>query len=593
MLFRSDGIELVSTTFSSSADNAFNISCHGGATGFINLEFGGGTGPYIFNWITYPAGANIVPGAKNQSGLIAGDYELQVVDANGCDRLYPPFTLTEPDSLAITPTLSATFDNAYNINCNGGTGTINLVVTGGSEGNYTYNWSTANGSGIIQGARDQASLTAGTYTIEVTDFNGCLAIIDTTLTQPDPIEITLVPTQITCESTGFDNGSIVMTVTGGSGNYMFLWSTGATTKDLAGLTQDVYSVIVTDSYGCQAFDTIFISNPPDLTLDIAASDYGGFNISCFGLSNGWLEVIPVTGEAPFIYLWSGPDGFTSTSNRITNLSEGEYTVTVIDRNMCTATEMAEVTQPGRIDMIANLSQSTNGMHNINCSGGSTGVISLAAVNAVGITQWLWSDGATGNTRSGLTAGDYTVILIDANNCATDSTFTLTQPDPIEITFTVTQPLCLEKPDGDILIDVTGGIPLYSYLWNDNSTDGNRVGVLPGLYILTVTDMNGCIAVDSVKLEPEKELCLEIPNAFSPNGDLINDFWNIGMVYLYPNMEVVIFNRWGETLWRSERGYPVPWDGRSNGKALPIDSYHYIINLNNGRKPVLGNVTIVR
>ena len=66
-----------------------------------------------------------------------------------------------------------------------------------------------------------------------------------------------------------------------------------------------------------------------------------------------------------------------------------------------------------------------------------------------------------------------------------------------------------------------------------------------------------------------------------------------MVYLYPNMEVTIFNRWGETIWRSERGYPVPWDGRSNGKALPIDSYHYIINLNNGRKPVLGNVTIVR
>jgi gliding motility-associated-like protein len=106
-------------------------------------------------------------------------------------------------------------------------------------------------------------------------------------------------------------------------------------------------------------------------------------------------------------------------------------------------------------------------------------------------------------------------------------------------------------------------------------------------------MNGCLVKDSVNVKPINETCLLIPNAISPNGDLINDVWNIGMKELYPKMEVIIFNRWGETIWRSERGYPRPWDGTSNGSPLPIDSYHYIIDLHNGSRPFVGNVTIVR
>jgi gliding motility-associated-like protein len=102
-----------------------------------------------------------------------------------------------------------------------------------------------------------------------------------------------------------------------------------------------------------------------------------------------------------------------------------------------------------------------------------------------------------------------------------------------------------------------------------------------------------MARDSVQVDPLNETCLVIPKAFSPNGDLINDVWNIGLKELYPKMEVKIFNRWGEPVWRSEKGYPIPWDGKSNGAQLPIDSYHYIIDLHNGSRPLIGNVTIVR
>ena len=111
--------------------------------------------------------------------------------------------------------------------------------------------------------------------------------------------------------------------------------------------------------------------------------------------------------------------------------------------------------------------------------------------------------------------------------------------------------------------------------------------------MTVTDLNGCFVKESMNVDPVNKSCLIIPNAISPNGDLINDVWNIGMIDLYPNIEVKIFNRWGQTLWVSEKGYPTPWNGKSNGVTLPIDSYHYIIDLHNGSKPILGNVTIVK
>jgi len=91
----------------------------------------------------------------------------------------------------------------------------------------------------------------------------------------------------------------------------------------------------------------------------------------------------------------------------------------------------------------------------------------------------------------------------------------------------------------------------------------------------------------------KEDFLEIPDAFSPNGDGINDVWNIIGKDFYPDIEVTIYNRWGQMIWQSGRGYPVPWDGISRVKELPVDSYHYVIDLHNGLKPIVGDVTIVK
>jgi gliding motility-associated-like protein len=245
-------------------------------------------------------------------------------------------------------------------------------------------------------------------------------------------------------------------------------------------------------------------------------------------------------------------------------------------------------------MIVTKSESVTGGLSIDCAGGKTGSISVESVNNAGSVDYLWSDGEMGSTRTGLMAGYYKVITIDSNGCTADSTILLTEPDSIVISFAVTQPQCTDMPDGGININVTGGANSgYTYLWSDNSTTQNIATAVSGVYSVTVTDANGCSATSSVTINPVNDLCLELPNAISPNGDNINDLWNIGLRELYPEMEVTIFNRWGESVWKSGRGYPVPWDGRSNGNMLPMDSYHYIIDLKNGRKPIIGTITVVK
>ena len=589
------GMQLSGSQVSKSPDGHFNISCNGGNDGSVSMTITGGSGNYIYSW----TGPNLFTAStKDLTGLLAGDYTCSIRDLNGCILTpTPTFHLTEPSALVLSPPVtSVSTDGAYNINCYGSsTGWINFTVSGGSIGNYRYNWSTSNGSGIISGQLNQTSLTAGTYHLVVSDSNSCVVTKDITLTQPNVFVTQLKANNITCKSADFNNGSIIQTVSGGVPPYSYLWSNGSTAKDLVGLTQGSYKVTVTDFNGCIKTDSARIDLPPALNYTKSLSDYNGYNISCNGLANGYINVDPTTGMAPFVYTWTGPGGFTSTTKNILNLKAGQYQLLIVDVNECKASETFDLTEPGKLGITYNVPSSTAGGFNINCAGDSTGYIEIEPVNQVKTVDYLWADGIFGKERMNLPAGNYSIIITDANNCHASSTITLTEPDSMKLVFDISPPFCPDKPDGEIRTDVTGGVrgTDYSYKWSDNSTNKNLSNIPKGYYKVTVTDMNGCSIKDSVNVNPINETCLIIPNAFSPNGDLINDVWNIGLIELYPSMEVKIFNRWGEPIWRSEKGYPKPWDGKSNGSELPIDSYHYIIDLHNGSKPLIGNVTIVR
>jgi hypothetical protein len=191
-----------------------------------------------------------------------------------------------------------------------------------------------------------------------------------------------------------------------------------------------------------------------------------------------------------------------------------------------------------------------------------------------------TDGCLGPVRSGQ------VFVSPIPTLTASGTDAVTFSDDGKIDFTFTN-----VPDGTYTISYSTGSFTNVTVAGGRSTLTAPTGKYNNLSIT----VNGCTSVASanVVLSEPKQLILKIPEAFSPNSDLINDVWDIGNIHAYPNVEITIYNRWGQSVWKSERGYPHQWDGKSNGVNLPIDSYHYVINLHNGSKPIVGVITIVR
>ena len=587
-----EGITLLSDTVSTYQDGN-NISCHGINNGSISLEFEGGSGDYVYEW-TGPD--SFTSTEKNINSLYAGTYDLLVTDQTGCDMPFS-YVLTEPDTLNILFSPTETFDGLYNIDCNGGLADVDITPGGGSLNGYEYLWSTTNGSGFEISDEDQTGLSAATYYVQLTDGNACIYDDSIVITQPEPLQVEVNKTNITCESATMDNGTIDIEVSGGADThpYIFNWDNGSTTEDLSGLMEGRYIVTIEDAYGCIIIDSADIYLPPPLEIDKIVSDYNGMNIRCLGETNGSIDINVTSGDGPYSFAWEGPDGYTSDQSSINSLPAGQYRVHIVDSNLCELRDTTDMIEPGQIGFDAIISESDFGVYNVNCFNDSTATIELDGINGVGSLSFYWTDGFIGSYREGLGAGQYGVIINDANQCNKDTIINITQPEPISVIETIDEPYCIDMPDGTITLLASGGIVLadYFYVWSDNTTGSVLSNIAAGTYIYTVTDDNGCSLTDTIVVSSERDNCLTIPNAISPNGDGINDVWNIDLIDLYPDAEIKIFNRWGEIVWASEKGYPQPWDGRSKGRELPIDSYHYIINLNNGRKVILGHVTIVR
>ncbi|MCK4630150.1 MAG: gliding motility-associated C-terminal domain-containing protein, partial [Bacteroidales bacterium] len=595
------GIELTDTVFSISNDGNYNISCYGASDGSIDITIVGGSGNYSYTW-TGPAGADIDTTAEDQTGLIAGLYNVLVLDVNDCDRNYS-FTLTEPDSLSLTYTTSLSITGNNNINCAGGNeGSIDISMGGGSVGNYSYEWSTDDGSGIITENQDQTGLTAGHYNIIVTDLNGCVLSRDFVLTEPDSLLTTIAGTDITCASASYDDGAADLTVTGGTGlgTYLFNWSNGAVTEDINNLTAGTYWVTVSDANNCIKQDSIEIHLPPPLLISIDTSEYNGYNISCTGRTDGWINIVMESGTPPYLFSWTGPGTFSSSEQNIQNLEAGSYSLHIVDGNSCIGDTTILLTEPDPLLVDILLSTTASEDYQIYCYGDNTGMIDLDVSGGIEPYSYLWMDGTAESSRSLLQAGDYTVIILDKNSCSLDTTITLAQPAPLTVSGVITDAYCPDMPDGEIEINVEGGYvaSTYYYLWSDNVpssyiNDSYIEELTADIYTVIITDDNNCELRDTFEVKHENTQCLEIPTAFSPNGDGINDYWQIGLIELYPKAVIEIFNRWGKIVFKSENGYDPPWYGTYKGRSLPVDSYYYFIDLQNGTKPLDGHVTIVK
>ncbi|MDR1172188.1 MAG: gliding motility-associated C-terminal domain-containing protein, partial [Bacteroidales bacterium] len=328
----------------------------------------------------------------------------------------------------------------------------------------------------------------------------------------------------------------------------------------------------------------------------AVSDFNGYHIDCYGNSTGKITLDILNGRGEYQYVWSG-----DVSGGLEHLAAGFYSVDVTDKFNCKGSVSITLTQPDQL-----WGQPT--VTDITCPGGDDGSIQVLAGGGVASYGYQWSNGAADSPIAGnLTAGAYEVRVTDKNNCILDLQAALTQPPAFTVDFIPTAAFCPETVDGDIRAAVSGGTPPYAYLWPGvgSATASNITDVRAGTYTLEITDAANCKYSQTVELGYTSDECLRIPNAFSPNDDGANDRWEItvgdaqaSVRYplgdLYPDAVIEVYSgNWGLLLYRSQKGYPEPWDGKYHGKYLPVNSYVYIIKLDNHSRPITGNVTIIR
>ncbi|MEM7101720.1 MAG: gliding motility-associated C-terminal domain-containing protein [Bacteroidota bacterium] len=502
---------------SPTSQSGTNIACSGDTDGIATAIVSGGTPPYAYTW----SDGQTVASA---TGLGAGTYDITVTDVNGCEET-ASVTLTEPMEPVDLIVSSATFESGTNISCSGAADGSGVATVSGGSPPYTYEWSNGETDSSI------SNLGPGTYTVTVTDVNGCEETANIILTEPsNPVDLLLVSptsqggTNIACN--GGTEGLADATVTGGSPPYIYEWSNGETDTSISGIGAGTYNFTVTDVNGCEETASITLTEPDgpvDLMLDSPTSQ-GGTNIDCTGETDGVANANATGGTPPYTYTWS--DGQTSAS--ATGLGAGTYDITVTDINGCEETASITLTEPSNPIGLELDSPASQGGTNIDCTGADTGVVNAMPTGGTPPYTFMWSDGQTAASASGLTAGDYSVTVLDVNGCEVIGDISLTEPaEAIEIMIAPMQIPCGETETGSIDITVTGGTPPYDYEWSNGMFSEDLTDLPPGTYSVTVTDLNNCTVEAEVTIAiigvPELDLFSPIkPNGFNIGSYLGSD-----------------------------------------------------------------------
>ena len=528
--------DLTVTIEGSSSGEALSVTCVGTAplcnvgsgdlSGEVDVTVTGGTPDFTYVWEM--DGSSITNTTEDLDMLGTGTYSVTVTDANNCTGLCSVM-LEEPTSVEIAGTTGAPACNAGN---GGLTGTIDITPSGGTPG-YTYVWTASNGGVLVDPAtsQNQTGLGSGTYTVVVTDANDCTATETFDLTEPEPIAIADDVMQPTCnDANGPLTGSIDLTITGGTSPYTFAWSDGstATTEDLANLGTGTYTVVVTDANNCTETATFTLTEPEP--IDIAADLMQPTCPSANGALTGEIDLTITGGTAPYTFVWSG--GSSATTEDLTGLGTGTYTVVVTDANNCTETMTYELTEPEGMDIAESLGQPACNT----ASGALTGTINIVVSGGTPDYTYAWTasnggvlvDAATSQNQTGLGTGTYTVVVTDANNCTYTETYDLTEPEAIAIADDVMQPTCNVANGaltGEIDLTITGGTAPYTFVWSGGSsaTTEDLTGLGTGTYTVVVTDANNCTETATFTLtEPDPIVIADDvmqPTCPSANGAL--------------------------------------------------------------------------
>ena len=463
-----------------------NITCNGLSNGSISASVSSGVSPFTYLWSNGATTATI-------SNLSSGTYTITVTDNNGYSTI-KSWNLIEPASLTPFVVVDST------VTCFGyATGGATASATGGTTP-YTYTWSNASTTASITG------VVAGTYTVTITDNNGCTGTYFRTVTQKLPLQATTI---VDSNSTGgISNGGLTTSATGGTTPYNYLWSNGATTTSITGLSVGTYTVTISDINGCSTTDSESISS-------LTANTVVDSNITCNGNSNGGATVTPIGGTAPYSYTWSNG----ATTGSITGVIAGIYSVTVTDDNGITATSTATITEPATLIALSIVDSNTT------CNGFSNGGASASATGGTSPYNYAWSNAATTASITGVVAGTYTVTITDNNGCTSTSFATITEPASLIAASVVdSNSTCNGFSNGGASASATGGTPPYNYAWSNAATTASITGVVAGTYTVTITDNNGCTSTSSSTItEPASLIAASVVdsnstcNGFSDGG----------------------------------------------------------------------------
>ncbi len=467
--------------------NAVVPTCPGGNDGTITATVNGGTSPYTYAW---SSGGN----GSTETGLIAGFYSVTITDANGCS-ITENIPLSDPLGLSITTSTVPT-------SCGNPDGEVSVTATGGNTP-YTYVWEDT-GNNVVGNTATVTGLTSGTYTITVTDANGCVQTATVVINN-----IGAGTASITSSSNplcfGSTDGSATVTIVGGTSPYTYLWPNGNTNATANDLGAGIHTVLVTDALGCVVSATVTLTEPAALTATLSA-----VSPNCFGGNDGTATATASGGTTPYTYLWSTGANTATASNLLANVN---YSVTITDANGCSITENITLTEPQGINIsVASIFGSC---------GNPNGEASATVTGGTSPYTYVWEDAGNnvvGNaaTVTGLASGIYTVTVTDANGCIQTAIAIVGNNTTGTVSITSSSnPLCFGSTDGSATVTIVGGTPPFTYLWSNGNTNATANDLGAGTHTVTVTDFNGCATSTTVTLTEPTVLTATL-SAVDPN-----------------------------------------------------------------------------
>jgi gliding motility-associated-like protein len=630
-----------------------NELCAGMCNGAATVQAVGGIAPITYTWLTMPATTNSVA-----TNLCAGSYFVQMSDSAGCIRTSST-TIGSAPGLTLSPFITnpacGTSDGSISVVATGGSGgytylwtpggTTNSVITNVGPGNYsvtvtsagcstttafsisnvnnptitatpfnvdcfgacsgsvqaigtttvpassvTYLWSTGLAgptATVITG------LCPGVISLTVTDVTSlCSSVQNFTITENPPMQLSLSNViQPACN--GDCNGAVTLIPSGGVLPYTFSWTPAATGNPQFSLCPGGYTATVIDSKNCPISTTFSLVNPAALALTNTV-----VNSSCSSTADGSISITMTGGTPSYTFNWSGPSSFTSTSQNLSGVLAGSYTLSGVDSRGCSIGDTLDVISTIVVDANAgndstfctNSSIVLSGTNSIGAAGGYIWT-ALPSTVAIANTSTINVTPATGASTFVLQVISSVSTCVDFDTVVVNS---LPLPD-VEAGPSFTIPAFSTVQIGGSPTSLSA----ITYTWLPSLTLDN--GSIPNpsasntvntTYTVEVTDANGCRASDTMQVLIYPEII--IPNGFSPNNDSKNDRWIIDNIQQFPDCVIEVYNRWGELLFYS-KGYNDPFDGRFNGKLLPVGTYYYVINLNHQayQKPYTGPLTIFR